>query len=377
MNILIAPDSFKDCLEATDVAKHLGIGIHRVISNANIHYLPMADGGEGFVQTMISAVGGKKVSLPVLDPLGKEITGFYGVLNDNTTAVIEMAAASGIELLKPEERNPLQTSTYGTGQLMIDAINKGCKKIIIGIGGSATNDGGIGMAKALGYKFLDHNDNELPEGGGSIGTLKRIDISGKINGLNNIEVLVACDVNNPLTGMHGASAVFGPQKGATPEMVTLLDNHLAHLANIVKKYLGKDIMDLPGGGASGGLGAGLVAFVNGTLRPGFDIVKEQTNLEEHVKKVDLVITGEGKMDAQTKMGKTPWGVAQIAQKYKKPVLAFAGVLGEGYKELYNEGFTSVFALPNGPATLDSCITNAPELLADTAEQVIRVWIDGK
>lgn len=371
MKVLIAPDSFKDCLEAVDVARYLGEGIHRVMPDAELTSIPVADGGEGFVQTMLSAMGGEKISLKVLDPLMREVDAFYGILPDGT-AVIEMAAASGIEHLSREERDPLITTTIGTGQLMLNAMERGCRKIIIGIGGSATNDGGVGMATALGYRFLDKEGKEVLQGGGSLSEIVEIDFS-KIDPLvGDTAVWVACDVNNPLTGPLGASAVYGPQKGATPELVELLDANLGHLAAVIKKYLNSDVLELPGGGAAGGLGAGLVAFAGGRLQAGFDIVKEQTGLEEAVKKADIVLTGEGKMDGQTKQGKTPWGVAQLALKYGKPLIAFAGFLGEGYRELYDEGFTSIFALPNGPASLDACIADAPELLADSAEQVFRV-----
>ncbi|RKD92052.1 glycerate kinase [Mangrovibacterium diazotrophicum] len=371
MKVLIAPDSFKDCLEAADVARYLGEGIRRVIPDAEITSIPVADGGEGFVQTMLSAMGGEKIITRVFDPLMRDVDAFYGILPDGT-AVIEMAAASGIEHLKREERNPLITTTIGTGQLMLNAMERGCRKIIIGIGGSATNDGGVGMARALGYRFLDKDGMEVPPGGGSLSEIQSIDFS-KVNPLmGETAVWVACDVNNPLIGPRGASAVYGPQKGATPELVERLDSNLEHLAKMIKKYLNIDVLDLAGGGAAGGLGAGLVAFAGGRLQAGFDIVKEQSHLEEAVKVADIVLTGEGKMDGQTKQGKTPWGVAQLAQKYGKPLFAFAGFLGDGYRELYDEGFTSIFALPNGPASLDACIANAPELLADTAEQVFRV-----
>jgi glycerate kinase len=371
MKILIAPDSFKDCLDAADVARYLGEGIRRVMPDAEITSIPVADGGEGFVQTMLSAMGGVRITLAVFDPLMREVEAFYGILPDGT-AVIEMAAASGIEHLSREERNPLITTTTGTGQLMLDAMERGCRKIIIGIGGSATNDGGVGMARVLGYRFLDKNGGEVPPGGGSLREIVEIDFSNIDPLVGETAVWVACDVNNPLTGPLGASAVYGPQKGATPELVERLDANLAHLAGLIKKYLNIDVLELPGAGAAGGLGAGLVAFVGGRLQAGFDIVKEQTGLEEAVKTADLVLTGEGKMDGQTKQGKTPWGVAQLAQKHGKPLLAFTGFLGEGYRELYDEGFTSVFALPNGPASLDVCIAQAPELLADSAEQVFRV-----
>ncbi len=372
MNIVIAPDSFKDCLSAADVAKYLVKGIKRVDRDANIRMIPLADGGEGFVQTMISAIGGKTQSLTVSDPLGREILGFYGILNDGRTAVIEMAAASGIEHLSKEERSPLLTSTYGTGELVKDAMAKGCRKIIIGIGGSATNDGGTGMARALGYRFLDKDDKELMEGGGFLDQLVRIDVEGVIPLIKETEIWVACDVTNPLIGKHGASFIYGPQKGATPDMVEVLDQNLTHLGEIIKKDLGIDVSELSGGGAAGGLGAGLVAFAGGELQPGFDIVKEQTQLDAEIKQADFVITGEGKIDAQTKHGKTPWGVAQIARKYNKPLIAVAGLLGDGYRELYDEGFTSIFALPNGPTSLVDSIRNAPDLLADAGERIYRI-----
>jgi len=376
MKILIAPDSFKDCLEAAEVARYLSEGIRRVVPSASIHSIPVADGGEGFVTTMLSSMGGEKVHLEVFDPLMREVEAFYGILADGT-AVIEMAAASGIEHLTLEELNPLVTTTFGTGQLMVNAMERGCRKIIIGIGGSATNDGGVGMARALGYRFLKKNGMGVPPGGGVLDEIEEIDLS-KVNPLiAQTSVWVACDVNNPLTGPRGASAVYGPQKGATPEIVERLDANLSHLAGVIKKYLNVDVLELPGGGAAGGLGAGLVAFAGGRLQAGFEIVNKQTRLEEAVIDADIVLTGEGKMDGQTKQGKTPWGVAQLARKYRKPVIAFAGSLGEGYRELYSEGFTSIFALPNGPASLESCLKNAPELLADKAEQVFRVMLAGK
>jgi len=331
----------------------------------------LADGGEGFVNTMLTALGGKEIKMDALDPIGRKTEAFYGILN-NGTAVIEMAAASGIELLSKNERNPLITSTYGTGQMMKHAMENGCRKLIIGIGGSATNDGGTGMAKALGYRFLDKDGKDIAEGGGALNQLSHMDQSGVFYQLNDTEILIACDVSNPLTGEKGASAVYGPQKGANKEMVAHLDSNLENLARVIKKDMGKDILKLPGGGAAGGLGAGLVAFAKGDLKKGFDIVKEQTGLEEHIKNADLVFTGEGKIDGQTIHGKTPWGVAQIAKKYNKLLIAIAGVLGEGYRDLYEEGFTSIFSLPNGPATLEACINHAPELLADMGERIFRL-----
>ena len=371
MNVLIAPDSFKDCLEAAEVAGYLAEGVRRVIPDAVIRSVPLADGGEGFVQTMLSALGGERVTIQVFDPLRRPVLASYGILPDGT-AVIEMAAASGIELLTRDERNPMRTTTYGTGQLMADAMKKACPKIIIGIGGSATNDGGMGMARALGYRFVDQEGNKVSWGGSSLADVAQIDLSDVNPLLAQTEILVACDVNNPLIGPRGASAVYGPQKGATPEMVAMLDRNLAHFAAIILRDLKVDVLSLPGSGAAGGLGAGLVAFAGARLQAGFDIVKEQTALEEAVRQADIVLTGEGKIDRQTKQGKTPWGVAQLALKHGKPLIAFAGFLGEGYRELYDEGFTSIFALPNGPASLDACIANAPALLTDCAEQVFRL-----
>lgn len=355
-----------------DVCQYLTEGIKRIDPNAEITSIPVADGGEGFADTMLTALGGEKIDCPVSNPLGREIQASYGILADQQTAVIEMAAASGIELLRPSERNPLVTSTFGTGQLMRDAMERGCRKLIIGIGGSATNDGGTGMAKALGYRFLDKHDQEIGSGGGNLNRLNRIDKSSVFPLLKKTEIQTACDVNNPLTGKQGASAVYGPQKGASPDMVELLDRNLEHLARVIKTDLKTDVLKISGGGAAGGLGAGLVAFANAKLQAGFDIVKEQTGLEEAVRRADIIFTGEGKMDHQTKQGKTPWGVAQLAKKYHKPCIGIAGFLGEGYHELYQEGFTSLFALPNGPLSLEESLKQAPSLLADTAEQIFRI-----
>ena len=372
MNILLAPDSFKDCLSATEVCRYLDHGIRRIYPHAEIKSIPVADGGEGFVAAMLTALGGTEINCPVRDPLGRRIHASYGILGDKQTAVIEMAAASGIELLKPDERNPLVTSTFGTGLLMRDAIERGCRKLIIGIGGSATNDGGTGMAKALGYRFLDHNGEEIDSGGGNLNQLAHIDHSSVFPLLKETEIRTACDVTNPLTGKHGAAAVYGPQKGAPPEMVAILDQNLEHLAQIIQRDLQVDVLKLVGGGAAGGLGAGLVAFSDARLQAGFDIVKEQTGLEKAVQQADIILTGEGKMDHQTKEGKTPWGVAQLALKHSKPCIGVAGSLGEGYDELYEEGFTALFALPNGPLSLHESLAQAPQLLADTVEQIFRI-----
>lgn len=371
MKVLIAPDSFKDSLSAMGVANSIEKGILAVDDSVEIHKIPLADGGEGFTRALILARGGKEIETEVLDPLSRPIKAKYGLLDDGT-AIIEMAAASGIELLTLEERNPLHTSTIGTGLLIRDAIERGSRKIIIGIGGSATNDGGVGMAMALGYRFLDKDQQSIKEGNGALNQLQTIDQTNVLPELAATEVLVACDVTNLLTGENGASAIYGPQKGATPEMIEQLDNNLEHLATIIKEQLNIEVSGLPGGGAAGGLGAGLVAFSNGKLQSGFDIVSAQTKLEAAIASCDLVVTGEGKIDGQTLQGKTPWGVAQIARKYNKPVIGIAGTLGNGYQELYAEGFKSIFSISQGPADLQFCLANASRLIEETTAQIFRL-----
>lgn len=371
MNILIAPDSFKNSLTANQAAQAMAKGIEMALPDAMVRKIPLADGGEGFVSTMIDALGGQFIKLDVHDALGRSRSSFYGIIN-NGTAVIEMAAASGIEHLATHELDPLVASTFGTGELLLDAMKQGCRKVIIGIGGSATNDGGVGMAKALGYRFLDANGREIPEGGGFLDQLSTIDQSQVTPLLNEVEIRVACDVSNPLTGPQGASTIYGPQKGADVKKIELLDRNLRHLALIIKSQMKLDVLTIPGGGAAGGLGAGLVAFAGGRLESGFDIVKEQTQLELAVIEADVVVTAEGKIDGQTNQGKTPWGVAQIAKKHKKPCIAFAGGLGKGYKNLHDEGFTALFSIQSGPDSLEFCMENAFKLLSEKSEEVFRL-----
>ncbi len=371
MNILILPDSFKNCLSSTGVANALTEGIRRVFPEAKIEQYPVADGGEGTVKAFVNATGGKIIKCPAHDALGREIEGFYGLLPDDT-AVIEMAAASGIELLKPEEKNPLITSTYGTGEIIKEALENGAQKIILGLGGSVTNDGGTGMAKALGYRFLDINDKEIAEGGGALSDLAKIDNSAVADNVKKATFLIACDVQNPLTGESGASAVYGPQKGATPTMVKQLDANLHHLAETIKQDLGTDVENTPGAGAAGGMGAGSLAFLGGTLQAGFDIVTQTLSLKEKVAQADIIITGEGKIDAQTKQGKTPYAVAQLAKAADKKVLAFAGYLGADHRELYDHGFDAIFPIAQKPMTLDESLNTAPTLLANAAERAFRM-----
>lgn len=374
MKIVIAPDSFKGSLTAFEVAKSIQKGILNVDKSIETVIVPMADGGEGTVQSLIDASGGKIIELSVHDPLFRQIKSFYGIMGDGVTAVIEMAAASGLPLLTPEERNPLKTTTYGTGELIKDALNRGCRKFIIGLGGSATNDGGCGMAQALGVKFLDENANEIGPGGGDLAKINSIDISGLDERIKYAEFLAACDVDNPLCGEKGASAVYGPQKGASENDVITLDNGLLHFAQVVKQKLNLDIKDVPGAGAAGGLGAGVMIFLNAQLRRGIDIVIQTTNLADKMKDASLVITGEGRIDFQTAFGKTPFGVAQIAKEKNTPVIAIAGSLGEGYQTLYDKGFDEIYSIMDESMSLKYAIENAAELLENAAENVVRNWI---
>ncbi len=372
MNILIAPDSFKDSLSANKVANAIRHGVKKIYPEARFQIAPMADGGEGTVESVIDATQGKMVELSVLDPLMREINSFYGITGDGSTAVIEMAAASGLELLEVTERNPWITSTYGTGQLIKDALERGCGQILLGIGGSATNDGGAGMAQALGVRFADRTGAPIPPGGGSLGELAIISMEGLDPRIAETEIVVACDVTNPLTGSEGASAVYGPQKGADPAMVVQLGHNLEHFAGIIKDQLAREVTHVPGSGAAGGLGAGLMAFLDGKLMKGFDMVADAVGLEEMVKVADLVITGEGMMDSQTRFGKTPYGVAQLARKYHKPVIGVAGTLAEGAHELYQEGFDVIMSIQEKPGNLAYALSHAEELLERTGERMARL-----
>lgn len=378
MKIVLAPDSFKGCLSAVQVCNALEIGIKRFLPGVEVIKVPMADGGEGTVQSLVDASGGKVIETYVSDPLGRRIKSFFGMMGDGRTAVIEMAAASGLPLLRLGERSPRNTSTKGTGELVAAALERGSSKIIMGIGGSATNDGGRGMAEALGARFFDKEGELLKQpGGGALAELADIDISHLHPKLASTEFIIACDVDNPLTGPKGASAVYGPQKGATPADVEFLDAALANYAKVIREKLGKDIDAVPGAGAAGGLGAGLMAFCGAKLRRGVEIVVEATKLVEKCFDADLVITGEGRTDFQTKFGKTPMGVAKAAKLHDLPVILISGSLAPGARELYLEGVDALFAIPNAPMTLESSMKEAPALLADVAENVIRTFISAR
>ncbi len=372
MNILIAPDSFKDCMSAMEVAAALGRGIQKILPEASCNLLPLADGGEGTVEAVIDATGGKRREVQVMDPLMREINSFYGITGDGETAVIEMAAASGIELLVAGERDPWITSTFGTGQLIRDALDQGVKKIMLGIGGSATNDGGSGMAQALGVVFQGKYGTMEVRGGGALGEVEQIQLDGLDARLGGLEIVVACDVDNPLTGPRGASAVYGPQKGADEAMVKKLDRNLLHFAELIRDQLGKEVNTLAGAGAAGGLGAGLVAFLDASLTLGFDMVAGLVGLEEKIREADLVLTGEGKMDAQTRFGKTPYGVAKLARKHGKPVIGVAGTLEEDAGELYEEGFDLLMPIQEKPGDLETSLKNAEQLLERTGERLARL-----
>ncbi|UCB42158.1 MAG: glycerate kinase [Dehalococcoidales bacterium] len=372
MKIVIAPQGFKGSLSAREVADAMARGIQHVLVNASMVLVPMADGGEGTVDALVSATRGRFITSEVTGPLGEKVVATWGILGDKSTAIIEMAAASGITLVPPDILNPMIATTYGTGELIRAALDEGCRKLIIGIGGSATNDGGAGMAQALGVRFLDDGGNELPRGGAALDRLKQIDVSGLDTRLAVCKVTVACDVTNPLCGVQGASLVYGPQKGATKDMCQQLDKALANYATVIKQELGIDITDMPGGGAAGGLGAGLVAFLSAELMPGIDIICEATRLSRHLEGAALVFTGEGRIDTQTIFGKTVTGVAARAKVSGVPVVAIAGELAITNEELNQYGIDAALSISPGPISLEESSTNASGLITNTTERALRL-----
>ena len=376
--IAIAPDSFKGTLSADAAARAMAAGLKRAIPGARFRIIPMADGGEGTVEAVIAATHGKWRRCVVRDPLGLKITARYGLVGDHTKrAVIEMAAASGLPLLQPRERNPLVTGTEGTGDLLCDALNRGAQQIWMGIGGSATNDGGTGMARALGVQFLDRGGKELPRGGGALVGLCRIELAHLDLRARDATIEVACDVTNPLCGPSGAAAVYGPQKGASPDMIGCLDAGLRRLAEVVKRQMGVDVAELPGSGAAGGLGFGLMAFCNARLRRGVEMVAEAVNLKEQFKGCDLVITGEGRIDGQTVNGKTPMGVAAVAVKVGVPVIAICGCTGEGWQNVHKVGIEAVFSSTTGRLTEEEAASGATARLTRCGEEVGRLLMIGE
>ena len=372
MKVVIAPDSFKGSATAVEVAEALAIGFQQVFPGARIEIIPMADGGEGTVEALVSATGGETRSAYVQNPLGDEISAEYGILGDGVTAVIEMSAASGLTLVAEELRNPMVATTYGTGQLIQSALDHGCRRLLIGLGGSATNDGGAGVAMALGASLKTSDGKSIETGGQGLADLAEIDITEIDPRMNETEVVVACDVDNPLTGPHGAAHVYGPQKGATPEIVQILDQNLEHYASVIERYLGKVVTEIPGAGAAGGLGAGLIAFTEAELKPGIDIVTETVELVQRIKEVDLVITGEGRLDAQTIYGKTPVGVAKIARQFGVPVIAIAGGIEGNPSELYQAGITAMVDIIPRPMQLDQAIQEVVPLISQAGERIARL-----
>ncbi|EPO0900651.1 glycerate kinase [Citrobacter amalonaticus] len=369
MKIVIAPDSYKESLSALEVANAIEQGFREIWPDADYVKLPVADGGEGTVEAMVAATAGRIVDVDVTGPLGKTVTAFFGLSGDERTAFIEMAAASGLEQVPVALRDPLKTTSWGTGELIRHALDAGVDHIIIGLGGSATNDGGAGMVQALGAKLLDARQNEIGKGGAALDALTRIDISQLDPRLAACRIEVACDVTNPLTGKEGASAVFGPQKGATAETIDRLDTALVHYAQIITRDLEVDVLELAGGGAAGGMGAALYAFCGAQLRRGIEIVTDALQLDACVADADLVVTGEGRMDSQTIHGKVPVGVAKVAKRYHKPVIGIAGSLTADVGIVLEHGLDAVFSVIYTICTLDDALKNAAENVRMTARNV--------
>lgn len=374
MNIVIAIDSLKGSLTSLEAGKAIETGIKKVYSEAVTKVLPLADGGEGTVEALTLGMGGKLQSIEVTGPLGNKILAQYGILSDGKTAIVEMAAAAGITLVPDNKRNPLYTTTYGVGEILLDAMHKGCRHFIIGIGGSATNDGGVGMLQALGYDMLDADGNPVPFGAAGLKVLCRIDDSRVTPELKECSFRIACDVTNPLCGEKGCSAIYGPQKGASPEDIALMDKWMGDYARISKKKYSHADANAPGAGAAGGMGFAFLTFTNATLESGIEIVLAETKLEDHISKADLVITGEGRLDGQTVMGKAPVGVARIAKKYNKPVIAFAGCVTPEATACNEHGIDAFFPILRGVVSLSEAMEpkNARQNMIDTVEQAMRL-----
>ncbi|WP_072281680.1 glycerate kinase [Rappaport israeli] len=373
MNILIAPDSFKESLSALEVAQAIATGFKKVFPDAQYQLLPMADGGEGTVQSIIDATQGKRIYNTVTDPLGNPTQAFWGITGDGKSAIIEIAQASGLHLVPNAQRNPLITTSYGTGELIKAALDEGVQHIILGIGGSATNDAGVGLLQALGAQFFDEQNQKLDYGGAALTKLSRINLGKLHPRLQQVHIDVACDVNNPLCGAQGASAIFAPQKGATEAQVKQLDRALLHFAQKVQQQFNIDIQTPKGAGAAGGMGSGLLLLPHATLKSGVTIVAEALNLAKKISQADLIITGEGRMDAQSIQGKTPIGVAQIAKTAGKPVIAIVGSLRADYSAVYKHGIDAVFPIITQIDTPENTLQQAHNNLKSSAENIARLW----
>ncbi len=376
MRVVIAPDSFKESLSAAGVASAIAEGVRDVVPDAITVCVPMADGGEGSLDAVLAATSGERRKARVQDANGHPCDASWGWLGEGR-AFIEMAAAAGLEQIPPAERKPLQASSYGVGQLIKEALDAGATHIVIGLGGSATNDAGAGLLQALGVRLLDRDGHELPAGGAALKMLDRISTDDADHRLSEVEFEIAVDVDNPLCGERGASAIFGPQKGANPEQVEQLDAALAHFADVCARQFGKDERDVPGMGAAGGLGFAIKTCFSARFRPGVELVAELSGLAAALQGADLVFTGEGRMDAQTLLGKTPAGVARYASRQGIPVLAIVGSLGDGYEALYQVGITAAFSLAPGPITLEQACRDAKSYLRQRAGDCMRVWLSGR
>lgn len=373
MKFVLAPDSFKESMTAKEVCQAMENGIRKVLPDAKIISVPMADGGEGTMDSLIDATNGQKYAVKVTEPLGTPVTAHYGILGDQKTAIIEMAEASGLSYVPQDKRTPAtikKTTTFGTGELINAALKHDVTRVIIGLGGSSTNDGGSGMAQAIGVKFFDHNDHEITQklGGGDLKQITRIDTIDINPKIKKTKFLLASDVTNPLTGTNGASYVFGPQKGADQATAKELDENLSHYAKII----GQNIAQTPGSGAAGGLGAGLLAFTHAKIYPGVQLIANEVHLAEKIKEADYVFTGEGGTDFQTQFGKTPYGVAQIAKKYDVPVISLAGYIGKGIDHLYDKGFTAIFGILAKAENIDQALKDGPQNVERTTENVVRL-----
>lgn len=373
LKVVIAPDSFKESLSAVEVAAHVAEGFLAVWPDADCRQIPMADGGEGSVATVVQALGGSMVEADVTGPMGEPVRASFGLSADGATAFVEMAAASGLELVALEDRNPLLATSYGTGQLIKAALDAGVSGIVMAIGGSATVDGGAGMLQALGATLLDEDGREIGLGGGALGRIAHMSLNGLDPRLPACRLEVACDVDNPLLGADGAAAVFGPQKGATPQMVAELEGALARFAEVVKTDLGMDVATIRGGGAAGGVGAALVGCLGATMRPGVEMIAEVVGLEQAIREADLVVTGEGRIDHQSLRGKTAVGVAEIAKRHGKPVVVLAGAVSVEPDVLREHGFAAAFSIVQGIATRESAFADTGKNLRVTAMNVASLW----
>ena len=372
LKVVAAPQTFKGSISALNAAEAISIGVKNIYPSAEVFLCPVADGGDGTLETLVEVSNGNIVECVVEGPTGTPVEAQWGAMGDEQTAVIEMARTSGLALLDLNERDPLNASTYGLGEAILSALDQNYRKFIIGIGGSATNDGGAGMAQAVGISLKDEFGKEIPRGGAALSKLHSIDTVGIDPRIKQSEFMVACDVNNPLTGPEGASAVYGPQKGATPEMITQLDEALKNFAETILRDLGEEVEHISGAGAAGGLGAGMMAFMGGTLKPGVDIVLDTVGLADKLKGTDIVITGEGGIDFQTVYDKAPIGVAKLAKNLGIPTIALAGLVGKDFQVVHKDGIESVFSIVNGPMTLENASSNAHRLIVESTEQVMRL-----